>query len=364
MNLQTNMFLKNGIIACCIIVFMCFGVSFDKTPSIGQKFKNYFPIGTAINPDVDLANKERMNFIAFQYTSITPENQMKPKQIHPGLNTWNWEPADRIVEFAIKNKMKVRGHTLVWQQNIPNWLVKDNGLLCDKATLYKRMQDHIIAVVGRYKNAVKDWDVVNEAVSDNPKELFRARDTLNIIAGEEYIEKAFQFAHEADPSARLFYNDYRFSDSIKRRKIYNLLKRLKSKGVPIHGVGLQSHYVPEEVSSSYLQETIDMFYGLGLEIQITELDVSIYNYRAKDFSSKEGIDSVNQNEYFERQRKFYSMLFNLYRKNKDKITSVTFWGSSDMRNNFRTRRIGRMDYPFLFDEDMKPKQVFFDVLNF
>lgn len=364
MNLGKNTFLKKGLIAFCSIIFLCFGVSFEKTPSIGQRFKKYFPIGTAINPDVDLASNERREFIAFQYTSITPENQMKPKQIHPGLNTWNWEPADRIVDFAVKNKMKVRGHTLVWYQNTPDWLVKENGLMCDKHTLYKRMNDHIVAVVGRYKKVVKDWDVVNEAVSDNPKELFRARDTLYAIAGEEYIEKAFQFAHQADPSAKLFYNDYRFSDSIKRRKIYNLLKRLKDKGVPIDGVGLQSHYVPDEVSSSYLQETIDMFSGLGLQIQITELDVSVYNYRAKDFSSTLVEDSIVHSVFFERQRRYYSMLFDIYRRNKDKITSVTFWGSSDMRNNFRTKRIGRMDYPFLFDEFMQPKQVFFDIIKF
>ena len=336
----------------------------EKSKSLYKAYETFFPVGAAINPDVDLASDARKKFICEQYNSITPENQMKPKQIHPKEDKWNWEPADKIVAFAKENKIKVRGHALVWQQNVPEWMLKENGQQVCKEMLLKKIKAHIDAVIGRYKNSVYCWDVVNEAVSDNPGELFRSKDSLYAIAGEEYVEMAFRFARKADPNAQLYYNDYRFSDPVKRKKIYDLLKKLKEKGVPVDGVGMQSHYTPNEVSREYLQETIDMFSRLGLKIQITELDVSVYNYRDKN-----GQDANKEDDKYTQERKktqldFYTMLFDVYRKNKDKITGVTFWGTSDMRKNYRTNRIGKMDYPFLFDEFMQPKFLFKSIVEF
>jgi endo-1,4-beta-xylanase len=332
--------------------------------SLYKAYAAYFPIGTAVNPEVDLVSTQRKEFIAQQYNSITAENQMKPKQIHPKEDKWNWEAADKIVAFAKDNKMKVRGHALVWQQNVPQWMSVKDGNLVSKEILFEKMKDHINAVVNRYKNDVYCWDVVNEAISDNSNEFFRANDTLNLIAGEEYIEMAFRYAREADPKALLYYNDYRFSNPVKRKKIYDLLKRLKEKGVPIDGVGLQSHYTPNEVTQGYLQETFDMFSKIGLKIQITELDVSVYNYRDKNHPDVSKTDDAYTDARKKTQEDFYVMLFDLYRKNKDKITGVTFWGSSDMRKNYRTNRIGKMDYPFLFDENMQPKNIFLKAINF
>jgi endo-1,4-beta-xylanase len=332
--------------------------------SLYKAYAAYFPIGTAINPELDLASGERRAFIAKQYNSVTPENQMKPKQIHPQADKWNWEPADNIVAFAKKNNMKVRGHALVWQQNVPKWMSTENGKLVSKEGLLAKMKSHIAQVMDRYKNDVYCWDVVNEAISDKADEIFRENDTLNIIAGEAYIEMAFRFAREADPKAQLYYNDYRFSNPVKRKKIYDLLKRLKERGTPIDGVGLQSHYTPNEVTEAYLQETFDMFSNLGLKIQITELDVSVYNYRDKNHPDAAINDDAYTDARKQAQEDFYKMLFSVYRKNKDKITAVTFWGSSDARKNYRTNRIGKMDYPFLFDENRMPKQVFFAVTRF
>lgn len=336
----------------------------QKNESLCNAFKDYFLIGAAISPEADLLSLERKLFISKHYNSVTAENQMKPKQIHPKDDVWNWKPADDVVSFARSNKMKVRGHTLVWQQNTPSWLIKQNGQLASKEYMYAKMKKHITAVMQRYKNVVYCWDVVNEAISDQPNEVFRSKDTLYTIAGEEYVEMAFRFAKEADPGAQLYYNDYRFSNPIKRQKIYNLLKKLVDKKVPIDGVGIQSHYVPGEITKEYLQETIDMFSKLGLKIQVTELDVSVYNYRDKNNPDTDVTDDRYTEERRKRQEETYAMLFELYRKNKDKITGVTFWGSSDMRKNFRSNRIGKMDYPFLFDENMQPKQAFFRVVNF
>jgi endo-1,4-beta-xylanase len=127
---------------------------------------------------------------------------------------------------------------------------------------------------------------------------------------------------------------------------------------------MQSHYTPNEVTREYLQETIDMFAGLGLEVQVTELDISVYNYRDKKGMEANKADDAYTDTRKKSQEEFYTMLFEVYRKNKSKITGVTFWGSSDMRKNYRTNRIGKMDYPFVFDEFMKPKPVYYKLVNF
>jgi endo-1,4-beta-xylanase len=338
----------------------------SKSVDLYKAYLNYFPIGTAISPEADLSSEERKQFIAQQYNSVTAENQMKTRFIHPQKNKWNWAPADAIVSFAKANNMKVRGHALVWYQNVPNWFIKDNsGNLLSKDQFYTNMKEHIETMMKHYpSNDVYCWDVVNEAISDAKNEEFRPKDSLFAISGEEYVEMAFRYARAADPKAQLYYNDYRFTDSTKRRKIYNLLKRLKAKGTPIDGVGMQSHYTPNEVTSAYLQETIDMFVGLGLKVQVTELDVSVYNYRDKNSADSDKADDAYTDARKLEQEKFYKMLFEVYRKNKNHITGVTFWGASDLRKNFRTNKIGKMDYPFLFDEFMKPKQVVNTITKF
>lgn len=336
--------------------------------SLYKAYAVYFPIGAAISPEADLVSEQRKLFIASQYNSITAENQMKLKFIHPQKDKWNWEPADKIVAYAKANKMKVRGHTLVWQQNVPSWFIKKDGNLVDKDALFQNMKEHIFAMMKRYPSSdVYCWDVVNEAISNNntnPAEIYRSIDTLHMIAGEDYVEMAFRYAREADPGAQLFYNDYRFNNPIKRKKIYDLLKRLKDKGVPVDGVGMQSHYTPNEVTREYLQETIDMFAALDLKIQITELDVSVYSYRGKKSPDADKADSVYTEERKKNQEAFYKMLFEVYRKNKDKINGITFWGATDLRKNFRTNELGKMDYPFLFDEFMQPKQVYKTIVGY
>jgi endo-1,4-beta-xylanase len=336
----------------------------QEVKSLYKAYEDFFPIGAAINPELDLKSEKRQKWIASQYNSITPENQMKPKFLRPTEDKWDWAPADEIVEFARKNNLKVRGHALVWYQSTPDWMVKDGEKTASKALLKKRIREHIETTMNRYKNDVYCWDVVNEAISDKPDEIFRANDQLYNILGEDYIAQAFTIARATDHACKLYYNDYRFSDPVKRKKIYELMKRMLAKGVPIDGIGFQTHLVPDEESAEYLQETIDMFSGLGLKIQITELDISVYKFRDPKHPDASKTDFAYTAARKAKQAKEYKMIFDICRKNKDKITGVTFWGTTDAQNNYRTKRIGKMDYPFLFDENMNPKDVFFKVTNF
>ena len=332
--------------------------------SIAEAYKGYFPIGAAISPALDFSSDERKDWIPEHFNSITPENQLKPKFIHPKEHTWSWEPADQIIAYAVSNDMKVRGHTLVWHQSTPDWMVKDGDKAASPELLLARMKEHIETVMNKYKNYIYCWDVVNEAISDNPKEEFRSKDPLYQILGEEYIAQAFLMAHEADPNCQLYYNDYRFSNPEKRQKIYNLMKRMLDRGIPIYGIGFQFHLVPDEISEEYFLETIDMFSGLGLKIQITELEISVYNYRTPNHPDKDVNDDVYTAERMSKQADMYDMVMRVCRENKDKIEGVTLWATGDARRNFRTDNLKKMDYPFLFDEFMNPKPFLNRILTF
>jgi endo-1,4-beta-xylanase len=336
-------------------------------PSLWESYKDFFPIGAAINPNMDLKTPERRQFVAYHFNSVTAENQFKPRALQPREGVWKWAAADSIRDFARENKMKIRGHTLVWYQSVPQWMVKDGNKLASKELLLKRMKTHIETVMNRYKNDVYCWDVVNEAVTENsskPNEIYRPTDTLHQILGEEYVAQAFIIARAADPKAQLYYNDFRFSDPVKRKKIYDLMKRLLDRGVPIDGIGFQTHLIPDEETEAYLQESIDMFSGLGLKVQITELDVSAYKHRIPKHPDADKSDDRYTDERKQKQSDMYDMVMRVCRRNVGKVTGVTFWGTTDSRDNFRTKRLGKMDYPFVFDEFMQPKPVFYRLVNF
>ncbi len=237
-------------------------------------YKDFFPIGVAVGPK-NLAGEEAQ-LILQQFNSLTPENAMKMGPIHPEENRYNWKDADSIVAFAQHHQLRVRGHNLCWHNQTPGWMFTDsNGIPVSKDILLKRLKAHITTVVNRYKGKLYAWDVVNEAISDKPDEYLRNSKWLQ-ICGEEYIAKAFEYAHEADPDALLFYNDYNEISPVKREKIYKLVKGLKDAGVPVGGIGLQAHWAINEPSAKQLDSTIKQFENLGLKVQITELDISVY----------------------------------------------------------------------------------------
>lgn len=334
----------------------------------GQGLKDYyqsfFPIGVSVSPRV--LKGEEAQLITSQFSSVTPENDMKMGVIHPKEKEYNFRGADSIVAFALRNKMKIRGHTLCWHNQVPAWIFKDEkGDTVSKEILLQRLKDHITTVVTRYKGKVYAWDVVNEVISDKKDEFYRNSAWLR-ICGPEFIEKAFLWTHEADPQAVLFYNDYNEIDAVKRVKIIQMVKSLRAKGVPVQAVGLQGHWAFNEPTEDQLEKTFADFAALKMPLQITELDISVYpkEHEARERRTSDA-DTSYSREKENSQAEQYKRCFAIFRKYKNSLTGVTFWNLSDRHSwldNFPVQ--GRKDYPLLFDRNLQPKKAFEAVVNF
>ena len=339
-------------------------------PSLKDAFRGRFLVGAALNPSYFTgANALGADLVKAQFNSVTPENAMKWAPIHPHPDQYEFQASDRYVDFGMKNGMFVIGHTLVWHSQTPAWVFADaSGKPVDRQVLLDRMRDHIRTVVGRYKGRVKGWDVVNEALEENG--TLRNSPWCKII-GEDYIEKAFQLAHEADPQAELYYNDYRIEVPSKRKGAVALLTKLKAAGIPVAGVGIQEHVTLTWPALKDLDETIAEFGKLGLKVMITELDVNVLPGRPKnagnaDVNLREAADPA-LNPYTnglpdDLQKQLaarYAELFGAYLQHAGVISRVTVWGVADGDSWLNHSPIpGRTNYPLLFDRSYRPKPAF------
>ncbi|MDF9844309.1 MULTISPECIES: endo-1,4-beta-xylanase [unclassified Paenibacillus] len=320
-------------------------------PSLKGIFTDDFKIGAAVNP---LTIRSQEQLLAYHFNSITAENEMKFESVHPQEEVYTFDHADELAAFARKHGLAMRGHTLVWHNQTSDWLFTDGaGTAVSKELLLSRLKSHIDTVVGRYRGQIYAWDVVNEVIADEGQELLRSSKWLE-IAGPEFIARAFEYAHEADPQALLFYNDYNESHPQKRDKIYTLMKSLLDQGVPIHGVGLQAHWNLYDPGLDDIRAAIEKYASLGLQLQLTELDLSLFRFDDKrtDLASPPP-------ELLELQAERYDAVFRLLREYRQVISSVTFWGAADdytWLDNFPVR--GRKNWPFLFDEQHRPKPAF------
>lgn len=325
-------------------------------PKLYEAFSQSFDIGAAVNTRTIQTQKE---LLAYHYNSVTPENEMKFESLHPSEEMYTFERADEIASFAKAQGMKLRGHTLVWHNQTPDWMFQDSkGGTIDAETLLDRMKSHIDTVVKRYKDSIYAWDVVNEVIADEGAELLRQSKWLD-IAGEGFIAKAFEYAHEADSKAVLFYNDYNESHPVKREKIYKLVKGLVDRGVPIHGVGLQAHWNIANPGLDDIRSAIERYASLGLQLQVTEMDVSVFEHgdRRTDLTAP-----TEQMKELLTER--YEQFFMLFREYKQHISAVTFWGAADdytWLDYFPVR--GRKNWPLLFDERQQPKEAFWRVVK-
>jgi endo-1,4-beta-xylanase len=282
---------------------------------------------------------------ARHFDSLTAENEMKWYATEPEPGKFSFDGGDKLVSFAEANRMRVRGHALVWHNQLAPWV---KGL--KPKELRAAMIRHAETVVAHYKGRIAQWDVVNESVDEAGK--LRANSPFTAL-GPSYLDEAFRAAHAADPSAALYYNDYDIEDyrTPKSEGAYQLVKRLKEAGVPIHGMGFQMHLEPRNwPTAEVMQQTLERFAALGLQIELTEIDVplgelpgSLEEKLAKQAELTRGVIqaclAVPQ------------------------CTGMTFWGLTDKHSWLATPewapRRGRGPHlALLFDENYQPKPMF------
>ncbi|GAB2980412.1 hypothetical protein GCM10027049_14840 [Mucilaginibacter puniceus] len=347
----------------------------DLSKGLKDYFKDDFLVGVAVG---SRSIRTDSALIIREFNSVTAENDMKVGVIHPEENRWNWKNADDIVAFAERHHIKIRGHNLLWHKQGAEWMFTGpDGKPASKELLLQRLKTHIFTVMNRYKGKMYAWDVVNEAIEDgpDPNKMYRDTKWLEIFNGPEYIEAAFRFAHEADPSAKLYYNEFNSERPDKREKIFKLLKKLKADKVPIDGVGFQAHWTVGRPSADQIRTALDQVISLGLDVQFTELDITVHAKPAEIIPGKPLVDPGYTPEAEANQIAKYKMVFDIFRQYKKHINSVTFWNVSDRGSWLDSRGGGSAGdpipsppimlkaYPLLFDVSGQRKKAYWAVVN-
>jgi endo-1,4-beta-xylanase len=374
-----------------IFLLMPGGCSRQSVPALKDVFEEAFLMGTAIDrqhlyahdpaaaTNIKRADRRGYSYqvqlivdprglelTRRQFNSVTSENVLKWEEVHPRPGEYDFDAADRFVEFGEANGMFIVGHTLVWHNQTPSWVFEDDkGNLLGRDALLERMRDHIHTVVGRYRGRIHGWDVVNEAV--NLDGTMRESLWYQII-GDDYITKAFKFAREADSDVDLYYNDFLLEIPSKRAGVIRLVRNLLENGAPVNGIGSQSHFhLLEFPESEDIENSIIELSELGIDVMITELDISVLPRVPAGTELTEQInpyidglpDSV-QEELAERYRE----IFEIYLKHRDRISRVTFWNVTDADSRLNYLPVeGRVNHPLLFDREYKPKRAFYSVIS-
>lgn len=350
---------------CGILAAACAGGT-TQTKEIGLKdvVGNKFLVGAALNVRQSSgADTSSLKIVKRHFNSIVAENCMKSEEIQPREGEFFFDEADKFVNFGIENNMSIIGHCLIWHSQCPDWFFTDDkGNNVSPEILRQRMKTHISTVVGRYKGKIKGWDVVNEAIVEDGS--YRKSKFYEIL-GEEFIPLAFQYAHEADPNAELYYNDYGMNVKGRREGVVKLIRSLKEKGLRIDAVGMQGHMGMDYPDIKEFEESMLAFAAEGVKVMITEWDMSALPTARQSANISDTVafrkslnpypdalpDSVNT-AWNKRMDEF----FTLFEKHSDIVTRVTAWGVSDgdsWKNDFPVR--GRKDYPLLFDRNYQPK---------
>jgi endo-1,4-beta-xylanase len=405
---KTNRYLPAGLLGVALLAMASTVRPADVPVTLKDAFKDHFLVGAAVNRSMVTGatfrrsaeqNAVDVALLKEQFNQITAENDMKWQLIHPreGATGYEFGPADAFVNFGLSNSMEIAGHTLVWHSQTPNWVFagtnppppattappvasattdapstnrfgggrfapgfgRYNGPRASREELLERMRDHIHTVVGRYKGRIKVWDVVNEAIADgNATNVLRNSLWLEII-GPDFIAKAFQYAHEADPDAILRYNDYGLENPVKRRKLITLVRSLQEQKVPIHAIGSQAH-VNVSMTFENMDQALTEMETLGLPIHITELDVNSAQGGQSDFGADVSANASATegglvSEADQKLADAYAGIFRAILKHES-VKVVTFWGVNDAVS-WRAR--GK---PLLFDGNNQPKPAFHAVI--
>jgi endo-1,4-beta-xylanase len=323
-------------------------------------FKNEFLIGAAVSYNqISGKDENEISLIKQQFNTITPENCLKWELIHPRPDVYNFEQADQFVEFGEKNKMFIIGHILIDQVMVPDWVFQDSaGNKVDRQTLLNRMQEHISTVVSRYKGRINAWHVINEAIGRDGKII---KTKWSEIIGDDYIQKAFEYAHRAEPSVALYYNGHDMLTKEATDSIVRLADDIKSRGDRIDGIGVQAHWKLDTPPLDDIEAGIVNLAQSGLKIMITEMDITVLPRKGEGLNP---YPDALPDEVQEKLAKRYGDLFSIFCKHADTIDRVNFWGVHDGQSWLNYWPIqNRTDYPLLFDRQLQPKPAFYAVVK-
>ncbi len=339
----------------------------DETATLRSLAKPFFSVGVGIGVGIT-ESQEDWKLLTTQFEYVTPENCMKVAAIQRQAGQFNFESADRFIDFASQHDLNVVGHCLVWAKDdrTPEWFFKDGDELASPELVLSRMKTHIENVVGRYKGRIAMWDVVNEALGDGSEEYLRDSGWSR-ATGEEFIVKAFQYADAADPDALLIYNDYRCDTPGKRRKLVRLARMLKSRNAPVDAIGLQGHYELDSIPYEGLEEMFEAMRDLGFKIVVSELDIDVVKrgrWWADGGKHRHELSRFNPykdgcpDEVLQRQADQYARLFELFIKYQDVVHRVSFWNLHDGKSWLNYFPWKRVNHPLLFDRERTPKPAF------
>ena len=361
--MKTSIAIASLIITCLMISCMSRTAVKDLKQETLQSVSS-FPVGVAVGENLLRNNTAYRNVVSSEYNSITPENAGKIESLHPQENVFDFSGLDSIVGFALKNNIRIHGTTLIWHDfSRLEWLKNFRG---DSAAWEKMFKNHIQTVVKHYKGKVKSWDVVNEPFhedgtlrmdetvkGDNPGSLWARH------LGKDYIARAFQYAHEADPEALLFLNDFDLQYSKFQKKIdavVNLAKNFKDRGIPIHGLGMQMH-IGISASNDEIASGMRQLAATGLLVHISEISILVSDW-------KRDTSLVFTDELQKKQSDKYQFIAQVYKQivPQEQRYGITIWGVSDA-NSWIMPMFHLRDWPLPFDSQYNKKQAYTGFLN-
>tara|TARA_R110002153_G_scaffold265020_1_gene427269 strand:+ start:3523 stop:4677 length:1155 start_codon:yes stop_codon:yes gene_type:complete len=341
----------------------------QKEPTLKEAFKSNFLIGSAVNDNL-VSKKDSLGeqIVLTEYNTITPENSMKWMYMEPEQGKFEFETADKYIDFSTKNDIAFIGHNLVWHSQLAGWVEKIES----KEELSASLKNHVQTVAARYSGKIHGWDVVNEALNEDGT----LRNSLFLKQlGPDYLINSFKWAQEADPKAELYYNDYNMTRQEKRAGAIKLVKDIQASGARIDGIGMQAHWGLEDPTLEEIETSILEYSDLGIQVMITEFDITVLpnpwdlegaevsqNFEGSEHMNpytKELPDSVNT-----QLAQRYKDIFSLFKKHSDKISRVTFWGINDGVSWLNSWPIEeRTNYPLLFDREYNRKPAYYSVLE-
>lgn len=316
-----------------------------------QLFTKYdFPVGVVADPGKLQAIPAYEAIVSSQFNRLTAENIMKPDALQPAEGVFFFSEADELVAYGERNGQQLHGHTLLWHKQLPFWMEQFQGTREEWDAMMKR---HIQTIVAHFRGRVTGWDVINEAFLDDGT---LRNNIWQQHIGPSYLEKAFRYAHEADPDAKLFYNDFSLAiNPTKRAAVLQFLKRLVGNGFPVDGIGLQMHIFTRFPENEEISRAINEVWQAGFEVHLSELDVSM-NPLSREMAFAPDRELVRQEEK-------YVYIFNAFGRIPSQFQyGITIWGVGDGDSWIRTS-FNRQDYPLLFDDNYQAKPAYCNLID-